>query len=247
MKKFYSIIIPVKNQEKNISYNLDKLIKELNYFIFISKWEIILIDDGSTDMTSREISIYQKKIKNIKLIKNKLNKGKGYSVKKGINLLNKNSEKVVLIDSDIPYFKSLKLFFKTLNDNNLVIINRKDERSKLKIKEKNFYIFYRMLVGHMLNLFFRLSALTNLKDTQAGLKGFDSSLKKNFKKVKTNGFLFDLEFLLILKKKKIYPQLVPCTYSISGKSSIKFNFTIYFKIIRDLLFIIYNHITNKYE
>jgi len=247
MKKFYSIIIPVKNQEKNISYNLDKLIKELNYFIFISKWEIILIDDGSTDMTFREISIYKKKIKNIRLIKNKLNKGKGYSVKKGINLLNKKSEKVVLIDSDIPYFKSLKLFFKTLNDNNLVIINRKDERSKLKIKEKNFYIFYRILVGHTLNLFFRFFALTNLKDTQAGLKGFDSSLKRIFKKVKTNGFLFDLEFLLILKKKKIYPQLVPCIYSISGKSSIKFNFTIYFRIIRDFFFIIYNHITSEYE
>jgi len=247
MKKFYSIIIPVKNQEKKISYNLDRLIRELNYFIFISKWEIILIDDGSTDLTFRELSIYKKKIKNIKLIKNKLNKGKGYSIKRGISLLNKKSDKVVLIDSDIPYFKSLRLFFRTLNENNLVIINRKDERSKLKIKKKSFYIFYRILAGHILNLFFRLFALTNLKDTQAGLKGFDSSLKKNFKKVKTNGFLFDLEFLLILKKKKIYPQLVPCIYSISGKSSIKFDLTIYFRIIHDLLFIIYNHITSKYE
>ena len=60
MKKFYSIIIPVKNQEKKISYNLDRLIRELNYFIFISKWEIILIDDGSTDLTFRELSIYKK-------------------------------------------------------------------------------------------------------------------------------------------------------------------------------------------
>lgn len=246
MKKFYSIIIPVRNQEKYITNNLNELINKLEKSSFISKFEVILVDDGSHDKTIQKIRLFKKKLNNITLVKNKLNKGKGYSVKKGINFINKKSDKIILIDADIPYSKSFKPFIRALSSNNLVIINRKDERSKLIIKKKNFYIFYRIFVGLVLNFIFRFLKLTNLKDTQAGLKGFNSSLKNNFNKIKTDGFLFDIEFLLILSNKKIYPKSIPCIYSVSKKSSIGFNLNIYFKIMNDFLIILYNNITNKY-
>ncbi len=248
MKKiFYSIIIPIKNQEKTVQNNLIKLLKKLKKIKFLKKWEIILVDDGSTDKTINSILRFKAKHRNIKLIKNYNNKGKGYSIKKGIKFLNKKSKKVIIIDADMPYMDSFNKFILNLNKHDLVILDRKNRNSRLVNKNKNFYIYYRIFVGYFLNLIFRIFKLTSLRDTQAGLKGFNSSFKSFFKYIYTNGFLYDLEFLMILEKKKIHPKLISCTYSVSQKSSITFNFSVYKKIFLDLLKIILNNFKKRYD
>ncbi len=246
MRKFYSIIIPVKNQQFKINNNINRLLTRIKNTNFILDWEIILIDDCSTDTTYLKILELKKNNKKIKIFRNRVNKGKGFSIKKGVSLVSKKTSKIVLIDSDIPYYDSLGFFLKKLHTNNLVIINRKDKKSRLQINEKKFYIYYRIFIGHILNLIFRILGLTKLKDTQAGLKGFDINFKDAFKKVKTNGFLYDLEFLMILEKKKITPILIPCTYTISKKSTIGFNLKVYLKILLDLFKIIINFISKNY-
>lgn len=246
-KKFYSIIVPIKNQEKTIQNNLVRLIKKLKKIKFLTNWEIILVDDGSTDETINKILTFKSNYRNIKLVRNFENKGKGYSIKKGIKFLNKKSEKVITIDADMPYMDSFYKFILKLNNHDLVILDRKNKNSKLINKNKNFYVYYRIFVGNFLNLVFRILKLTSLKDTQAGLKGFNSSFKKIFKYVNTDGFLYDLEFLLILEKRRIYPELISCTYSVSQKSSITFNFRVYKKIFLDLLLIILNNLKKKYN
>lgn len=246
-KKFYSIIVPIKNQEKTIQNNLVRLIKKLKKIKFLTNWEIILVDDGSTDETINKILTFKSNYRNIKLVRNFENKGKGYSIKKGIKFLNKKSEKVITIDADMPYMDSFYKFILKLNNHDLVILDRKNKNSKLINKNKNFYVYYRIFVGNFLNLVFRILKLTSLKDTQAGLKGFNSSFKKIFKYVNTDGFLYDLEFLLILEKRRIYPKLISCTYSVSQKSSITFNIRVYKKIFLDLLLIILNNLKKKYN
>lgn len=246
-RKFYSIIIPIRNQEKTVQKNLIKLIRKLKKIKFLYKWEIILVDDCSADKTIKKISQFKTKYKNIRLVKNFKNRGKGYSIKKGIKFLNKKSEKVITIDADMPYMETFNKFMSNLKENDLVILNRKDKNSKLINKNKNFYIYYRIFVGYFLNLVFRIFKLTSLKDTQAGLKGFNSSFRKIFRYIKTDGFLYDLEFLLILEKKKIYPKQISCKYYVSDKSSITLNYSVYKKIFLDLLKIILNRLRKKYD
>ena len=77
LKPLISIIVPIYNEEKTILQILKKLskIKEWGY-----PFEVIVVNDGSTDNTDNILS--ENKILIDKLINNKTNSGKGFSVKK---------------------------------------------------------------------------------------------------------------------------------------------------------------------
>ena len=98
-----------------------------------------------------------------------------------------------------------------------------------------------------MNFLFRILRLTDQKDTQAGLKGFNVKYKRLFKKIKTNGFLYDLELLLLFSNKGVNPISVPCNYSISKNSSIKLKFKVFFIILEDLLKIYFNNRKKNYK
>ena len=155
INSYYSFVTPVKNQENEIYDNIFKLIKKIKKNSFIKIWEIVIIDDGSNDKTFKKLIDLKKKEKRIKIFKNSRNKGKGYSIKRGVSNINVKSDRVILIDSDIPYFNELNFFLKKLQNNDLVIINRKDRRSKFIIKDNNIYSYLRFFIGNSMNLLFR--------------------------------------------------------------------------------------------
>ena len=86
-----SIIIPAYNEEKNV----DKVISETIAVMKLLNlpYEIILVDDGSTDKTGSIASFF-----NIKVLINQKNCGKGYSLKKALR--HAHGDIIVTIDSD---------------------------------------------------------------------------------------------------------------------------------------------------
>ena len=241
--KKISFIIPVFNQEKNIQKNLIRLISKINKI----NYEIIIVNDGSIDKTYNKILFLQNKIKNLKLINNKINQGKGYSIKRAVQAVDPKSIKIIMIDGDLPYFDYLNKVINILLTNNLVIIDRKHFRSKIILEKLSLYIILRIAIGHCLNFIARSFGLIDLKDTQAGLKGFDAKFRYIFSSIKTNGFLFDLEMMTIFKNKKIYPISIPCKYAVSSSSSIFFRPKFILSIIFDFLLIINLHLKGKYK
>ena len=91
-----SIIVPVYNEEKTVIDVLNK-IKSNSSNLF--KYEIIVIDDGSTDQ-SRKLLENNKNLFN-KLLVNETNKGKGFSIKKGIQ--NTSGTHIIFQDADLEY------------------------------------------------------------------------------------------------------------------------------------------------
>ena len=85
----YSILIPIFNEAALIP----KLIEDINFLI--DKYEIIIIDDGSNDASKRLLT----NINNIKIIYNDKNYGKGYSIKKGLEIA--KNENIILMDGDL--------------------------------------------------------------------------------------------------------------------------------------------------
>ena len=103
-----SIIIPVYNEEKTIINILKKIKKNSSS---LSKYEIIVIDDGSTDQ-SKHLLENNKELYD-KLLINETNKGKGFAVKKGIK--NATGSHIIFQDADLEYdpddFKKFEKIF----------------------------------------------------------------------------------------------------------------------------------------
>ncbi len=91
MDKIISVIIPAYNEENRI----EKTLQTLNNLNCIS--QIFLIDDGSKDLTSK-IGL---NIHGVSIIKNNINRGKGYALKLGVEACIQQSDIIVFLDADV--------------------------------------------------------------------------------------------------------------------------------------------------
>jgi glycosyltransferase involved in cell wall biosynthesis len=92
-----SIISPMYNEEKNIDYFFAKLLPVLESLDL--SYEVICINDGSTDKTSKKILEFHKINSRVKLINLSRNFGKDNALTAGLNYA--SGRAVVPIDSDL--------------------------------------------------------------------------------------------------------------------------------------------------
>ena len=219
----------IKNSIKKLNEELSK-IKKLNY-------ELIIIDDGSTDKTGQIIKSLKKK--NINIITNLVNLGKSSSLIKGIKLA--KYKKIIIWDCDLPYFRYIHKLIKLLNNNDFVYINRKSKKSKLVSTNLNFYQICRFLISKIVCRTINLLLMKKyMGDTQAGLKAFNKP--KNFNKIKfiSKKFFFDAELMILFDRAGAKIVSIPLRYKIYKNSTIKIfgfeNFLYLFELIKVILF-----------
>lgn len=134
MKHKFSLIIPAYNVEKYIKKCLDSVLNQT-----YNNYEIIIINDGSTDNTSKILESY-KSNKKIKLI-NQENKGLSSARNTGVS--NAKGDYILFIDSDDFIEKELlETLNKTIKDEDLIRfqIRTLDETNKIikEYKEETF-------------------------------------------------------------------------------------------------------------
>ncbi len=145
------VIVPFYNEEKFIEESILRLLK-----IEIID-QIVMVDDCSTDNSYKIANNIQNENTNIKLVKTKLNEGKGGAVKKGLELI--STSHVIVHDADLEYFPSdiPDLFNSIPHDDNCLILGSRTIGSK---KRKTLY-FYTYFGNKVLSLIF--SIINNYK------------------------------------------------------------------------------------
>ena len=229
-----SAIIPCYNFKKKIIKNIKSLDRNLKKNF--TNYEIIIINDASNDGTKNELNKL-KKNKKIKIIHNKYNKGKSYSILRAIRKA--IGKKILLYDCDLPYYSYLNIFLKKLKNNKFVIIDRKNKKSRLIKKNISLYQKIRHLIGTIISYVVCSFIGIDTVDTQSGMKGFINVkfLKKN--KYVSKRFFLDVEIINLFKKNKIYPVKIPVKFEIPSNSTIKLfdvkNFEILIELCKVLI------------
>ena len=91
-----SILIPVYNEEENLRGTFKNLINAIK-IIDLKDYEIIFINDCSTDGSDKVLKEIQENNENIIFINNKTNIGQGQAIKEGINLSKKEYMRLNLL------------------------------------------------------------------------------------------------------------------------------------------------------
>jgi len=257
---FLSVIIPAYNEEKRLPKTLaeiDKYLKNQNY-----DYEIIVVNDGSKDKTAEIVRDRISNNKNLRLIDNKKNHGKGYVVRQGMlaaigehRLFTDadNSTSIDQIEKMWPEFAeasphlsprpplSGSVFEKGFD----IVIGSRDVKGAVLDPPQPF--LRNVILGEGFKLFRKIIiGLWRIEDTQCGFKCFTKKTAENiFPKCKINRFAFDPEILVIAKKLGYKIKEIPVYWRNDPQSKVKFKSMV--KMGLDLFKIKWNLIKGVYD
>ena len=222
-----SIIVPTYNEEETIIKILEKIKNNSSDFF---KYEVIVIDDASTDQ-SRKLLEDNKHLYD-KLLINETNKGKGFSVKRGIS--SASGTHVIFQDADLEYnpgdFKKFEKIFIDFDADGII---------GSRFVYSNYTRSHNILnkIGNtILTFVFNLLYNTTFTDIYSCYFAFKKNLL-NVEELRTKGFEQHAEILckVIKKGNKFYE--VPISYNGRNNSEGKkikphHFFLVVFEIIR---------------
>ena len=198
--KKLSIIIPVYNEKKTIK-EIIKRVDQVN----IPK-EIIIVDDGSTDGTTKIIKSLKTKKSQLKIIIQPINMGKGAAIRTGIKRV--TGEYVLIQDADLEYDPQdyLKLI-KPIKAKKAQVVYG----SRFTGERRNMF-FWHWVANNLLTLITNILYNSTLSDMETCYKIFPTKLIQSLK-LKCTGFEFEPEVTAKVLKQGIRIYEVPISYA----------------------------------
>lgn len=204
-----SIIVPVYNEEKNIKktiYKIDTILKKSD----LKNYEIIIVDDGSTDHTNQTLK--QSNI-NFNLIEHERNMGYGASIKSGI--IKSKYNVIAITDADCTYpVEKIPEMYKQIKDYDMVVGSRTGKSVKIPFIRKPAKWFIGKLANYLAGF--------KIPDINSGLRIFKKEHVLRFFKILPNGFSFTTTITLAMLTNDMQIKYIPINYmKRKGKSKIR--------------------------
>ena len=234
-----SIVIPAFNEAARIGNSLKKIHAFMQQSLL--SFELIVVDDGSVDNTAEVVK--QVQVKGLRLISNEKNRGKGYSVRRGVFAA--TGQYVLFTDADLstPIEEAEKLLDMARSQRaDVVIGSRAMDRKYIE----NHQTPVREFGGMFFNLMVRLFLGLRIHDTQCGFKVFHAQRSRRiFEEQTILGFGFDPELLFLAKRNGLKIRETPVRWSHAEGSKVRF-LRDGLRMFFDLARIRWNAIAGKY-
>ncbi|MGI8908377.1 MAG: dolichyl-phosphate beta-glucosyltransferase [Candidatus Sumerlaeaceae bacterium] len=189
-----SVVVPAYNEEKRLGDSMPVILAYLDAQPYT--WELVIVDDGSSDRTS-EIAQSVAKHHSVRVLRNEPNQGKGYSIRRG--MLEARGNFRLFSDADLSTpIEELSKFWTYIDQGyDVVIGSRALPDSDLAVRQPAS----RELAGRVFNAAVQTLLVPGLLDTQCGFKLFSArAAEAIFPQQTLKGFAFDVEVLMLARK-----------------------------------------------
>ncbi len=209
-KNTLTVVIPVYNEEDSLQLFLPELISLCQK----NQWDLLVVDDGSTDASLKILTEYENQ-KNVKLIHHKVNRGYGGALKSGI--ANSTTTHIVTVDGDGQHCLSdidPVFNFALATDADLVIGNR--GRNK-------FASPYREFGKWIIRSFTKILMPLPIRDLNSGLKLYRTDLAKRYSAICPNSMAFSdvITLTFISQRNLVLEHPITILERKRGKSTIR--------------------------
>jgi dolichyl-phosphate beta-glucosyltransferase len=210
-----SLVIPAYNEAGRIGGTVTRVCDYLDRQSY--DWEVIVVIDGGPKAAAEEARAAAGARANVRVLENDINRGKGYSVRRGF--AEARGDRVVFIDADLSLpvegLDGMMPRFDAGAD--VVIASRTAPGSRVEGAPPAL----RDAMSRIFNLAVQTIAVPGLADTQCGFKGFTArAAAAIFPEVQSDRFGFDVEALYLARKHGFRIDELPVICRYHGGSSV---------------------------
>ena len=224
-----TVVVPAYNEERRLPPTLLDMVDYLDTRAI--SYEIIVVDDGSSDATAETVRKFERVRQQVKLIHLPKNGGKGYAVKLGV--LNARGERILFADADgaTPIQELARLEHALDSGAYIAFGSRAIASTDTTVRTR----LLRRVLGRVFNACVNLIVLPDISDTQCGFKLFRRDAARFvFERQQAERYSFDVEILYIARRAGIACKEVPINWTNVPGSKVNLIFDS-LRMLRDII------------
>lgn len=190
----WSVVIPAFNEAHRLPRYLGEVVA---YFEGRSEpYEVLVADDGSTDGTADAVAAAARGNPAVRVLRSERNEGKGAAVRRGMLAACGSYRLFADADGATPILELKRLEGALAGGAQLAIGSRALVDASVSVVARR----HRVLAGRVFNWIVERLGLSQVADSQCGFKAFTGAAAEDlFGRLRTRGFGFDVELLLLAK------------------------------------------------